>query len=351
MAELTVDLYDPRTTTACDEWDTFVKSALIRPTWRWAVVRGNALGRSNRCVAAVIRDGTAIVGLANVRLRGRFGIGVADVEAPGTTSLPGLALPATDSVAPGRSGVDPALAGAAVEALESTVRREYGRLVQLVWYRQVFADMLPVLVRATGITYAGGPGSYFRNTFADYDAYLATLTKNRRTDQRRLRRRIDENLTVEWGPVPDTFRTPTFYELTDDATARNHRGRFPPPRSQPHVLRDALLADPDAMMLRYVSGGALVAGGLLLDHPVTPLSSAWGARSPRASGITGLWFDYMGRLISWTIESGRPGLIGGMGLIERKVELGFRPVPQWSVLRSLAPRAPARPSPRVMTGA
>ena len=44
MPELTVDLYDPRETVVCDEWDTFVKSALIRPTWRWPVVRASALG-------------------------------------------------------------------------------------------------------------------------------------------------------------------------------------------------------------------------------------------------------------------------------------------------------------------
>src|SRR5689334_22426744 len=104
MPELTVDLHDPRTTPVCDEWDTFVKSAQIRPTWRWAIVRGNALGRSGRCVAAVIRDGSTIVSLAHLRLRGRFGFGVVDVEAPGTTSVPGLALAATDSVAPGDSG-------------------------------------------------------------------------------------------------------------------------------------------------------------------------------------------------------------------------------------------------------
>lgn len=75
----------------------------------------------------------------------------------------------------------------------------------------------------------------------------------------------------------------------------------------------------------------------MLDHPVIPLASAWGARDPRESGVTGLWFYHVGRLVSWIIETGRPGFIGGMGLIERKLDLGFEKVPQWSVLRPLAP--------------
>jgi ABC-type methionine transport system permease subunit len=43
----------------------------------------------------------------------------------------------------------------------------------------------------------------------------------------------------------------------------------------------------------------------------------------------------MARVTRWMIESGHAGIIGGKGLADLKRELGYQPVPQWSVARRL----------------
>ena len=336
--ELVVDLHDPVNAAVPPDWDLFVEKATLLPTWRWAVVRANAFGRSGRFLAAVIRDGESVVALANLRLRGprRVGLGVVDVEAPGSSALPGLALD-VGAEPLGRTPVDAALVRQTVIALERTLRAEFGRSLALIWYRQVYAHLLPILTQGVAITYAGAPVAYFRNSYPDYDQYLSSLSKSRRVDQRRLMRRSDEDpsITITWGAVTPEFDVQRFYDLVLATDRRNQQQRWPPRRYPSRQVIDALLGSPATRMLSYHRDGELICGSLVIDHPATPLSSAYGALDPHAGGRSGIWFDQMGRVMRWLVESKRAGLIGGKGLSGLKREVGHQSIPQWSVLRRL----------------
>jgi hypothetical protein len=332
-----VDLYDPGTDPAPEHWDTFVDAASIFPVWRWSVVRATA-SCGGRHTAAVIRDGSSPIALALVRLRRLGPLLVADIDPPGTSALPGLVFAGSTHGRLGRANLDPAMVRDVVAALESTLGDRYGRRLALVWFRQVFADMLPSIMTTTTLTYAGAPVTYLHNEFDSYAAYLRTLRKSRRVDQARLVRRLDEDprLTIVHGPTPEGFDPAPFYRQSDETALRNHHQRFPPLRIQPRAVRDALVFDTSALLLRYVDCGELIGCALTVDNAIMPLSSAWGALDPHRGGRSGLWFDQMARVARWTIESGRTGIIGGKGLPLLKAELGYEVVPQWTVVRRLA---------------
>jgi hypothetical protein len=261
---------------------------------------------------------------------------VVDIEGPGSSALPGLAI-GGGAEPLGRAPVDAELVQQTVTALERTLRAEFGRSLSLVWYRQVFAHLMPILTQGVAITYAGAPVAYFRNSYPDYDSYLSSLSKSRRVDQRRLMRRSDEDpsITITWGPVAPELDVQRFYALVQATDRRNQHQRWPPKRYTTRPVLNALLGSPAARMLSYHRDGELICGSLVIDHPATPLSSAYGAPDPHAGGRSGIWFDQMGRIMRWLVESKRAGLIGGKGLPGLKRELGHQPIPQWSVLRRL----------------
>jgi hypothetical protein len=332
---LEVDIYHPVSDPAPESWDKFVEAAALASVWRWPVVR-SASGTGRR-VAVVIRDGSEPAALALVRLRHLGPLLVADVDTPATSALPGLALAGSTDGRLGRSNIDLVLVRQVTTALEDALRSRFGRRLALIWYRQVFTDMLPSIMTKTSLTYAGAPVTYLHNDFGNYDDYLRTLRKSRRIDQARLVRRLDEDreLTIIHGPTPNGFDPATFYRHADETARRNQQRRFPPARSQPQAVRDALVFGPDARLLRYLHRGELIGCTLTVDHPRMQLSSEWGALDPRQGGRSGLWFDQMARVTKSMIESRRVGIIGGKGLPSLKAELGFDVVPQWSVVRRL----------------
>src|SRR5689334_10979771 len=93
--ELAVQLCDPRAADPPAGWAQFVRSAPLHAVWHWPVMRTLAVSRRGAVIAAVLRDGDRVTGLVSARLLGlgRRGPGIADVECPGSMSLPGLALP------------------------------------------------------------------------------------------------------------------------------------------------------------------------------------------------------------------------------------------------------------------
>jgi hypothetical protein len=341
-AELTIEYLDPSTPAAPSGWSDFVHSGGLHPVWHWPVVRAEALTRRRDLSVGLIRDGSSVTGLVAARLRGVRGRPVVvDVEAPGSSAVPGIALSGGIPASLGGDPRGPAYFGAAVRALESTLRREFGRRVALVCYRQVYAEDLPQVMRGPAVVRPGAPVSVLRNDFADYDGYLRTLRKSRRVDQRRLVRRLDddETLRIRLGPTPDDLDVLEVARLTDATSRRNHRRRWPPRRTAPPDLLRAMVAVPDVQVLSYRdAAGGLVGCGLTFDHPRAPLSGPWGARTPDDGGRTGLWFDQMARVVRWSIETGHAALIGGKGLSALKRDLGFVAAPQWTVVRRLPAR-------------
>jgi predicted N-acyltransferase len=223
--------------------------------------------------------------------------------------------------------------------LETALRREFGRRLQAVAYRQVYAGEMPVFQRGTTLTREGKSVAVLANRFADYDDYLRTLSRSRRQDQRRLARVIDAepSLTVRFQPTADSgIDLDAFCALSDDVARRNHRDRWPPLRTWSPRLFRTVLTLPDVHVLSYTEdGGRLVAASALFDHPVAPVLGPWGAPPLGEGRRSGLWFDHMGREIRWSIERGREVVLGGKGADEAKRALGFVSYPQWTVLRRL----------------
>jgi hypothetical protein len=252
---------------------------------------------------------------------------------PGLTLAGGLPGPMNPSAPP-----DAALTAAAVHAFESALRREHGRRIQAVCYRQVFTHALPILTQGMSIVDRGRPVAVFHNRFPDHAAYLATLSKSRRGDQSRLIRRSDgdPDVTVHFGPVPPEFDLKAFHTLAEETARRNHLQRWPPLRRLPEQLYAAQAAVPGAKVMQWVeSTGRLLGCTIIFDHPVAPLAGPWGSIDPRHGGRTGIWFEYYARTLRWVIESKRSSFIGGKAFMAQKAELGFEAVPQWTVLRRL----------------
>lgn len=332
---LQVTLLNPRHDAPPPSWDAFVTNGRLASNWYWYVVKALALGGRGEYRAALITDGDTVVGLAAFLRRAG---GLIQVQAPGTSSLPGITMAGDRDGELGSGPIDIALGTAIVQALESAIRRHHRGKV-MVWYRQVYGNLLPVLMDRAAISAPGHPVAWFHNTFDDYDGYLAALSTSRRNDQRRLVRRMDEDpeMTVTWGPgasAPDLNldRLHTLIACTVD----RHRTRWMlPARSLSQEVVEAVIVGPHSMVVRYHRNGTLIGAGLTVDHPTVPVASAWGALDPKDGGRKDLWFDQTSRVMKWVIGSGRQGIVGGKGLVDLKVRVGYRAVPQWSIARRL----------------
>jgi hypothetical protein len=335
IGDLEFELCDTSAATAPAGWADGMRHAGLHQAWNWSVVRARGPGRG-RLLAGTFRDGDRVIGLGAARLHLR---GLADVDCPGTSSLPGIALPGAVPATLHPSGTDPALLAAALHAFESALRRECGRWLRAILYRQVYRAELPAVLRGTAVAREGAPVAVLPGGFADHDAYLRTLRKSRRVDQRRLVRNVDADpQTSVWlGPAPDAaLDVDAMYRLSLATARRNHGRRWSPVRYWRREMFAAVLALPHVDVVRYTDPqGGLIAASLMFDHPTAPVLGPWGARPLGPDRRSGLWFDHLDRLIRRAIEAGRPLVIGGKGRADTKASLGFVPYRQWSVLRRL----------------
>ncbi|WP_426504695.1 hypothetical protein ACPPVO_44860 [Dactylosporangium sp. McL0621] len=333
-AELAVEFADPTAPDPPAGWAELVRAAPLHPVWDWSLVRAVAAARNGAAVAAVVRDGDEVVALVHARLIGPGGT-VADVECPGSMSLPGVALPG--DLPPGLAPGPHARLDAVAAAFEAALGRR--RRVRAVSYRQVYAAALPALARGVALVRRGDDVAVLRNRFGSYAEYLATLPNKRRRDQGRLVRQTDGDagVTVHFGPPPERFDAAAFHELAEQTDRRNHRRRFPPRRRWSLEFHAAQAAVPGARLLRYTAAdGRLVGATITFDHPAAPLAGPWAALDPHEGGRSGIWYEHFARSLRWAIESGRGGYIAGKGLMAQKAELGFEAVPQFTVLRRLS---------------
>lgn len=312
--------------------------------WDWSVVHTVAAERRGGVVAGLFRDGDRTIGLGVARLHGwrrrRPVIGLADVEHLGVGALPGFGLPGGLPSTLHPAGQPPAeLLRAAVQAFETALRREYGRRIRAVAYRQVYARELPVMQRGITVTRQGMPVGVLYNRFNDYEDYLRSLSASRRSDQRRLVRRIDvdPDTTVTIGTV-DSVDVATFHQLAADAARRNHTVRWPPLRMWSREVFEAVLRLPEVRVLSYTDPtGRLIAATAMFDHPIAPLMGPWGAPPLGQGRRSGLWYDQYARQIRYCVNQGRALILTGKGAQSSKEPLGFTFEPQWTVLRQLRP--------------
>jgi hypothetical protein len=340
ICDLEFELCDTSAEEAPRGWSDGIHNAGLHQAWNWSIVRARSLGRG-RMLAGTFRDGDRVIGLGAARLHGLGRLpGVVDVDCPGTSSLPGIALPGAVPATLHPDGTDPDLLAAALHAFESALRRECGRWLQAIVYRQVYRAELPVvLLGATTVAREGAPIAVLRSGFADHDAYLRTLRKSRRVDQRRLVRLIDADpeTSVWLGPAPAAnLDVDTMFRLSLATARRNHHQRWPPLRYWRREMFAAVLALPHVDVIQYTDPqGGLIAASLMFDHPTAPVLGPWGARPLGPDRRSGLWFDHLDRLIRRAVEAGRPLVIGGKGQADMKASLGFVPYQQWSVLRRM----------------
>nr|BFE56195.1 GNAT family N-acetyltransferase [Dactylosporangium thailandense] len=335
QGNLAVQFADPTAADPPAGWAELVRDAPLHPVWDWSLVRAVAAARRGATVAAVVRDGDRTAALVHARLIGPGGT-VADVECPGSMSLPGVALPG--DLPPGLAPGPHELLGAVTAAFEAALGR-HRRRIRAVSYRQVYPGALPVLARGVGLVRRGDDVAVLRNRFGSYEEYLATLPSKRRRDQGRLVRQTDGDpgVTVHFGPAPERFDAAAFHALAEQTDRRNHRRRFPPRRRWSLEFHAAQAAVPGARLLRYTAAdGRLVGATITFDHPSAPLAGPWAALDPHEGGRSGIWYEHFARSLRWAIESGRGGYIAGKGLMAQKAELGFEAVPQFTVLRRLA---------------
>jgi len=344
--DLALDWCDPTSAAVPAGWAECVRDAGLHQFWDWRVVHTVTAERGGGVVAGMLRDDRRVVGLVTGRLhtplrRHPMG-GVADVEHLANGALPGIGLPGPLPGSLNPDGPpDPDLLPAAVRAVEAALRARFGRRLQAVAFRQIYAGELPAVQRGTTLVREGKSVGVLVNRFADYEDYLRSLSRSRRQDQRRLVRVIDADpeLKVTFGPRAESgLDLDEFWRLTADVSRRNHLERWPPRRIWSRTLLDTLTALPDVQILTYTTPGAdrrLVAATALFDHPIAPALGPWGAPPLGDGRRSGLWFDHFARQLRWMIDGGRRAVLAGKGAQEAKEALGFTFHPQWTVLRRL----------------
>jgi hypothetical protein len=198
---LTEALHDARRLNPPAGWEAFVRGQPLPSMWKWPMVGAAAMALGTAVVAATIHDGSNVRAIATARLTGlrshRTAVpfaGVADVDCLTSASMPGIMYDAAGGAS---------LYAEAVLALREALRRAYRHRIRAVMFRQVSAEMLPSVLRWPAIAREGGPIAFFRNTFADFDGYLASLTTSRRWSLRRSVREIeaDEDLVISFGAL------------------------------------------------------------------------------------------------------------------------------------------------------
>lgn len=332
--ELRIALHDPAGPAPAG-WTEFVTREGLPGVFDWSMVRAVASTGQAAVVAATVCDGAVVRGLVTGRFNGprpRRGVtplaGVIDVDNLVSGSVPGLVVEAGA----------PELRIPAIHALREAIRERYGLRVQALLFRQLTADALPAVLRWPAIVREGGPLAVFTNRFDHEQAYLASLTKNRRKLLRQTNNHIaaDPELVMAHtgaaaaaGPL-----TPeAVCALNAQVVERNHHRRFLRKRfMHPEVAR-AMLGHPDVRRVTYHdSCDRLVAYLLVWDHPQVPIAGAWGRLELADGDRKNLWLHSHVELIRWCIASGRQELIWGQGSLSDKLRLGSQPRRQWAAL-------------------
>lgn len=335
---LSVSWHDPTDSTPPPAWAGFVATHQPPGMWDWSIVHAIATSHRLAVLAATIHAGPEIIALVTARFPGlRTGrraaplAGVVDIDCLASASLPGIAMARP-------AAADPQLRAETVTVLREALRREYGARVRALMFRQLDEDWLPAVLRWPAVVREGGPIAVFRNRFADFDGYLATLSKSRRWSLRKVIRELeaDPGLAISFtgrGDPPAPLDVPTACALQDQVVDRHHHHWWLRKRRSAPALIRAQLAHPDVHRLTYHDrGGALLAFALTWDHPDLPDSGTWGAPAPTASGRDGLWFHFNALHVRWCIETGRAGIRFGQGSIAEKRRLGYQLRRQWAAL-------------------
>lgn len=319
-----VAVLDPRRDPEPADWAAFTARHGLPAPWDYRLLGVESAASPSPNLLTLLRSGGRLVGavgaLAVRPIRG--GPSFADTQMSWLSGVPSWIFD---------GDLDAADRLAARSVYERAVRRRMGALCAGVVYRNITTGDLP-FARGRGRVVKEVMGtSVMENAFPDFDGWLASLTKSRRSSVRGQIKKIanDPDLVVR----SERART----DLDGAALAallRRHRGRF---GRNPFDWRgqisaaylDLLVRRDDVITTTYHdAAGRLLAFATMLDSPGLVYHQHWAALTPEEGGRKHLYYEAFTRVVRYTIEHGRPAVSAGRGLSDAKVPLGFtlRPI-------------------------
>jgi hypothetical protein len=330
---ITVEFLDPRHDEEPAEYTAYVAEHDLPPLWSYELLGIASWNSWSPSMLAMLSLDGKVVGLIcsvwAMPLRNRFAPAhggprprILDVRQPFNGYTPSW------HIAP---SVPPEDRVRLMTAFERAALRRLGPTCAGIVYRQAHTDDLPMLrsrfrpLRRPALSCMGT--ALLDGPFADYDAYLKTLTPARRTELRRQMRRTDEatDLDTRFGFGRTDVDTLQAARLLRAHALRLNDGREN--RSPPTAdFLDRLTRRSDIGILTFSDpGGRLLGYGTLMPIGTDRLIiGAWAALRPEDGGRRHLYFVMYCRFIRWAIENGRTGINGGRGMMEVKKSIGFR---------------------------
>lgn len=318
---MTVTVHDPRHDPAPPGWAEFVADRHLYPPWDYDLLGIEAWLSRNPPLLAVARSGTEIVGALTAMV---CVPGQADRYAPARTSrlIPKLAQVYQPWLG-GEGFLVPSGEPDVLRALEKGLRTRLGPALAGLIYRNVPASLAPLVSGRGRVTRTVTPAaSMLENRFADEDAWLASLSRNRRKNVRRVDRLVaaDPSLVVSFGPARSDVDGAVLAGLMRTHRAKFGRQPFDPRTPVAGAYLAKMVARPDVHTLTYSDvDGQVQAFATYLDHPVTPILQFWASREDRGH----LYFDCHARAIRHVIAGGRKELFAGRAKAAEKESLGF----------------------------
>jgi hypothetical protein len=330
---LELEVLDPRHEPEPDCWAALRARAGLRADWSWTVLTAQAWCSRAPWLVTILRDAGEPVGVvcacwAGLPMRRHAYVsagrarwaGVLHVRSPGTSALPGW------WAADGLSTRD------LLRRYISGMRREFGPGMRGALIRSLGEADLPALAgRVRLVRPTEELGQITTAGWREPEDWLATLSKNRRKDLRKICRRIDADPTIEVIVGPGTDADPFAVAALLRHNERKYRHPLSPLPQHTGYLAE-LFRQPDVVVIRYHArpSGELLGVGSILDHPRRPVGRHWSALPVEQGGRSRLYFHCYTAMVSWAVRTGRPYLLVGKTLPEVKRSMGAELVPQFA---------------------
>lgn len=336
---LLVEVSDPRRDPEPPGWSEFrCRHGLYQP-WDYELLRVEAWMSRNPPLLVLARYGGAVRAAMTVMVCGSVrvhryarprgggrGILFAQVFQPWLGEA-GFVLAA---------GVDASEGRLLLRELERGVRRHLGVGLAGVAYRNVPLDLVPLVAgRGRLVRDVTAPAAVLTNRWRTDEEWLASLSRNRRKNVRRIDRLVaaDNTLVVRTDAARSDVDGAELAAMLREHRRRHGRQPFDPRSPVAGAYLDAVVRRTDVHTLTYHEcDGRLVAFCLMLDHPITPFLQFWATLPRDDGGRPHLYFDSHARAVRQVIRDRRGGLAAGRGMFEQKQSLGFAARPMCVVV-------------------
>ncbi len=323
---MTVTVLDPRVDPEPPDWFDFQRRQHLYAPWDYALLTMEAWLSRHPPLLVVARSGGTIVAAMTVLVcapahGGRY--------ARARSVRGGRLVPRVVQVYQpwlGAEGFVLTDGGAEVlRAMERAVRSRLGPgLVGMIYRNVPAARSALVSGRGRLVRPVQPAASVLENRWASDEEWLASLSRNRRKNVRKVDRLVaaDPTLVVRSGAGRSDVDGAELAGML-----RAHRTKFGTQRFDPRTpvgaeYLSAVVRRPDVHTLTYSDvDGRVLAFSTYLDHPVAPVLQFWASRD--AGARAHLYFDCHARAVRQVIASGRSELFAGRAMFEQKQSLGF----------------------------